>query len=104
MPELLSVSKSGISCSFNIIGMNREKLHELPAKHVDTGMGFERVCAVLQNKSSNYDTDIFMPLINEIVKLSGVKYENEEDKIPMRVIADHIRALTFAIADGAVSR
>lgn len=78
------------------------KLHELPAKHVDTGMGFERVCAVLQNKSSNYDTDIFMPLINEIVKLSGVKYENEEDKIPMRVIADHIRALTFAIADGAV--
>ncbi|MBI5661773.1 MAG: alanine--tRNA ligase [Ignavibacterium album] len=78
------------------------KLHELPAKHVDTGMGFERVCAVLQNKSSNYDTDIFMPLINEIVKISGVKYENEEDKIPMRVIADHIRALTFAIADGAV--
>lgn len=78
------------------------KLHELPAKHVDTGMGFERVCAVLQNKSSNYDTDIFMPLINEIMKLSGVKYEKEEDKIPMRVIADHIRALTFAIADGAV--
>ncbi len=78
------------------------KLHELPAKHVDTGMGFERVCAVLQKKSSNYDTDIFMPLINEIVKISGVKYENEEDKIPMRVIADHIRALTFAIADGAV--
>ncbi len=78
------------------------KLHELPAKHVDTGMGFERVCAVLQNKSSNYDTDIFMPLIDAIVKLSGVKYENEEDKIPMRVIADHIRALTFAIADGAV--
>lgn len=78
------------------------KLHELPAKHVDTGMGFERVCAVLQKKSSNYDTDIFMPLINEIVKISNVKYENEEDKIPMRVIADHIRALTFAIADGAV--
>lgn len=78
------------------------KLHELPAKHVDTGMGFERVCAVLQNKSSNYDTDIFMPLINEIVNISNVKYENEEDKIPMRVIADHIRALTFAIADGAV--
>lgn len=78
------------------------KLNELPAKHVDTGMGFERVCAVLQKKSSNYDTDIFMPLINEIVKISNVKYENEEDKIPMRVIADHIRALTFAIADGAV--
>lgn len=78
------------------------KLHELPAKHIDTGMGFERVCAVLQNKSSNYDTDIFMPLIDEIVKISNVKYEKEEEKIPMRVIADHIRALTFAIADGAV--
>jgi alanyl-tRNA synthetase len=78
------------------------KLHELPAKHVDTGMGFERVCAVLQGKSSNYDTDVFMPLINKMVEISGVKYEKEEDKIPMRVIADHIRTLTFAIADGAV--
>jgi alanyl-tRNA synthetase len=78
------------------------KLHELPAKHVDTGMGFERVCAVLQNKSSNYDTDIFTPLIDEISKLSKISYEKEEDKIPMRVIADHLRALTFAIADGAV--
>lgn len=78
------------------------KLHELPAKHVDTGMGFERVCAVLQNKNSNYDTDVFTPLINEISNLSKIKYESEEDKIPMRVIADHVRALTFAIADGAV--
>ncbi|MFI5237666.1 MAG: alanine--tRNA ligase, partial [Ignavibacteriales bacterium] len=78
------------------------KLHELPAKHVDTGMGFERVCAVLQKKNSNYDTDVFTPLIEEISNLSKIKYEKEEDKIPMRVIADHIRALTFAIADGAV--
>jgi alanyl-tRNA synthetase len=78
------------------------KLHELPAKHVDTGMGFERVCAILQKKNSNYDTDIFAPLITEIVKLSGIEYKKEEDKIPMRVIADHARALTFAIADGAV--
>jgi alanyl-tRNA synthetase len=78
------------------------KLHELPAKHVDTGMGFERVCAVMQKKSSNYDTDVFTPLINEVSKLSKVKYDKEEDRIPMRVIADHIRALTFAIADGAV--
>jgi alanyl-tRNA synthetase len=78
------------------------KLHELPAKHVDTGMGFERVCAILQKKNSNYDTDVFSPLIDEIVKLSAVKYQKEEDKIPMRVIADHARALTFAIADGAV--
>jgi alanyl-tRNA synthetase len=78
------------------------KLHELPAKHVDTGMGFERVCAVLQNKKSNYETDVFTPIIDAIVKLSNVKYDKEEDRIPMRVIADHIRALTFAIADGAV--
>jgi alanyl-tRNA synthetase len=78
------------------------KLHDLPSKHVDTGMGFERVSAVLQKKNSNYDTDIFMPLINKISVLSGVSYNKEEDKIPMRVIADHIRALTFAIADGAV--
>ncbi len=78
------------------------KLHELPAKHVDTGMGFERVCAVLQNKKSNYETDVFTPIIDAVVKLSKVKYDKEEDRIPMRVIADHIRALTFAIADGAV--
>ena len=78
------------------------KLHELPAKHVDTGMGFERVCAVLQNKKSNYETDVFTPIIDAVSKLSKVKYDKEEDRIPMRVIADHIRALTFAIADGAV--
>jgi len=78
------------------------KLNELPAKHVDTGMGFERVCAVLQNKKSNYETDVFTPIIDAVVKLSNVKYDKEEDRIPMRVIADHIRALTFAIADGAV--
>lgn len=78
------------------------KLHELPAKHVDTGMGFERVCAVLQGKGSNYDTDVFMPLINKVSEISKIGYEKEEDKIPMRVISDHIRTLTFAIADGAV--
>ncbi len=78
------------------------KLHDLPSKHVDTGMGFERVCAVMQQKSSNYDTDVFMPLINRISEISDVAYEKEENKIPMRVIADHIRTLTFAIADGAV--
>ena len=78
------------------------KLHDLPAKHVDTGMGFERVCAVLQKKNSNYDTDVFSPLIEKISEISKVKYLREENRIPMRVIADHIRALTFAIADGAV--
>ncbi|MCH7722875.1 MAG: alanine--tRNA ligase [Bacteroidetes bacterium] len=77
-------------------------LHDLPMKHIDTGMGFERMCAVLQNKKSNYDTDVFSPLIEQVVKLSGIKNDSEENKIPMRVIADHIRTLTFAIADGAV--
>ncbi len=77
-------------------------LHELPAKHIDTGMGFERVCAVMQQKQSNYDTDVFMPLINAVSGISLIKYEKEEDKISMRVIADHIRTLTFAITDGAV--
>jgi len=77
-------------------------LHDLPSKHVDTGMGFERVCAVLQNAKSNYDTDVFSPLINAIAKLSGLKYDANETIIPMRVIADHIRTLTFAIGDGAV--
>jgi alanyl-tRNA synthetase len=97
------------------IQYNRDQsgtLHELPAKHIDTGMGFERVCAILQKKSSNYDTDVFLPLINSIANLSGIKYEKdlsgeapaetEENRIAMRVIADHIRALTFAIADGAI--
>lgn len=87
------------------IQYNREpdgKLIELPAKHVDTGMGFERVCAVLQNKNSNYDTDVFSPLINYLINISKTQYDTEENKIPMRVIADHIRTLTFAIADGAV--
>jgi len=78
------------------------ELHDLPMKHIDTGMGFERMCAILQNKKSNYDTDVFSPLIEQIVKLSGMKNDSEENKIPMRVIADHIRTLTFAITDGAV--
>ncbi|MCZ7602454.1 MAG: alanine--tRNA ligase [Melioribacteraceae bacterium] len=77
------------------------KLHDLPAKHVDTGMGFERVCAVLQNKPSNYDTDVFTPIINTIANLSKVEYKKEKDQIAMRVIADHVRTLTFAITDGA---
>ena len=87
------------------IQYNRDEkgtLHELPAKHVDTGMGFERVCAVLQGKLSNYDSDVFTPLIDEISKISGIAYDKEEDKIAMRVIVDHARTLTIAIADGAV--
>jgi len=77
-------------------------LEELPAQHVDTGMGFERICAVLQGKKSNYDTDLFEPLLNEIGELANVTYgEDEQTDIAMRVIADHIRAVCFSIADGA---
>lgn len=86
------------------IQYNRDEegtLHNLSAKHVDTGMGFERIVAVLQNKNSNYDTDIFTLLINKISELSKIKYEGD-NQIPMRVISDHIRALTFAIGDGAI--
>jgi len=73
----------------------------LPAKYVDTGMGFERLCMVLQGKQSNYDTDIFQSLIHEIASLSGKVYGQQADSdIAMRVIADHLRAVCFAIADG----
>ena len=77
-------------------------LENLPAKHVDTGMGFERVCAVLQGKRSNYDTDVFMPIIGAIANVTGRPYKGDADQVAMRVIADHIRMLTFAIADGAI--
>lgn len=76
-------------------------LEQLPNKHVDTGMGFERLCAVLQGKKSNYDTDIFQTIINEISEISGIKYgQNIKTDIALRVIADHLRAVSFAIADG----
>lgn len=77
------------------------KLESLKAKHVDTGMGFERLCMVMQGVQSNYDTDVFTPLLNKIAELSGSKYgDNEKKDIAMRVIADHLRAVSFAIADG----
>lgn len=84
-------------------------LVKLPKQHVDTGMGFERLVRLLQGKSSNYDTDVFMPLINKIEELSGLNYKpvgEDQHKqaltinIAMRVIADHIRAISFSIADG----
>ena len=76
-------------------------LVELPAKHVDTGMGFERLVRVLQGKTSNYDTDVFQPIIQAIAKMSGIEYGKEEKTdVAMRVIADHLRAVSFAIADG----
>ncbi len=76
-------------------------LEALPKKHVDTGMGFERLCMVVQGKKSNYDTDVFQPIIRQIENLSGKKYgKTEEIDIAMRVIADHIRTIAFSIADG----
>jgi len=89
-------------------------LEPLAAKHVDTGMGFERVVAVLQEKTSNYDTDLFLPILNKIAELSpvsdlmsydrpgGSTEETEKRRIAMRVIADHARTVAFAIADGAI--
>jgi len=87
------------------IQFNRKKdgsLEELPARHVDTGMGFERLVRVLQNKTSNYDTDVFTGTITAIEKITGKKYDygNSKEAIAFRVIADHIRAISFTIADG----
>ncbi|HSN50652.1 MAG TPA: alanine--tRNA ligase, partial [Bacteroidales bacterium] len=77
------------------------KLVSLPAKHVDTGMGFERLCMVMQNTKSNYDTDVFQPIIHAIAQKASIRYgENEKTDVAMRVIADHLRAIAFAIADG----
>ncbi|MDX1364446.1 MAG: alanine--tRNA ligase [Arenibacter latericius] len=76
-------------------------LEPLPAKHVDTGMGFERLCMVMQNVRSNYDTDIFTPLIREVETIANAKYgKDEKVDIAIRVIVDHIRAVAFSIADG----
>ena len=76
-------------------------LEPLAAKHIDTGMGFERLCMVMQGKRSNYDTDVFQPLIQEIARRCGKVYgEHEDADIAMRVCADHLRAVSFSIADG----
>ncbi|MGB1308379.1 MAG: alanine--tRNA ligase [Oceanihabitans sp.] len=76
-------------------------LENLPNKHIDTGMGFERLCMVLQNVQSNYDTDVFTPIIREIETITGKDYgKNEKTDIAIRVIADHVRAVAFSIADG----
>ncbi|MBP2284300.1 alanyl-tRNA synthetase [Flavobacterium sp. CG_23.5] len=85
-------------------------LEKLPAQHVDTGMGFERLCMALQGKTSNYDTDVFTPLIEKVEQITGTKYtsnevlnvseEQNQTNIAIRVIVDHVRAVAFAIADG----
>ena len=77
-------------------------LNPLENIYVDTGAGFERICQVLQNKNSNYDTDVFQPIIAQIEKFSGIKYYTDQRGTSHRVIADHIRALTFAISDGGM--
>lgn len=97
-PEVIEV--------WNLVFMQYDRkadrsLTNLPAKHIDTGMGFERLAMALQGKKSNYDTDIFMPLIESVGKRAGVRYkDNEQTDIALRVIVDHIRAIAFAIADG----
>jgi alanyl-tRNA synthetase len=110
--ELVNASHPQVIEIWNNVFMefNRKadgSLEKLPAQHVDTGMGFERLCVVLQGKQSNYDTDVFSPIIEKIEKLSGLKYKSNDHhkqaeivNIGMRVIADHIRAISFSIADG----
>ncbi len=91
---------------WNLVFMQFERrangsLIALPNKHIDTGMGFERLCRAIESKNSNYDSDVFQPIIQFVATKAGVKYaENEKTDIALRVVADHIRAITFTIADG----
>ena len=104
--ELVNADHPQVVEIWNLVFMqfNRKangSLEKLPAQHVDTGMGFERLCMVLQDKKSNYDTDVFTPLIHEIEAITKTKYGEEEEKdIAIRVISDHVRAVAFSIADG----
>ena len=104
--EMVNMSHPQVIEIWNLVFMqfNRKangSLEPLPAKNVDTGMGFERLCMILQGKKSNYDTDVFQPTIARIAALSGKEY-GKDDKcdVAMRVIADHLRAISFSIADG----
>ena len=104
--ELVNKSHHLVIEIWNLVFMqyNRKangSLEPLPQKHVDTGMGLERLCMALQAKKSNYDTDVFQNMISEISRLTGVEYNADgETGVAMRVIADHIRAISFSIADG----
>ena len=107
---MVNAGTSDVIEIWNLVFMQHNRksdgsLDDLPAKCVDTGMGFERVTAILQGKHSNYDTDVFMPLISAVAALAGRPYAPEkapEDAVAMRVIADHLRTLSFAIADGVM--
>ena len=104
--ELVNKDNPQVIEIWNLVFMqfNRKadgSLEPLKAKHIDTGMGFERLCMVMQGKRSNYDTDVFQPLIQELARKAGKTYgQNEQDDIAMRVCADHLRAVSFSIADG----
>ena len=105
-PDTIDLDSEDFTEIWNLvfIQFNRDSegvLHTLPAKHVDTGMGFERVCAILQGVRSSYDTDLFQPLIAAIGDITGKSYIGQ-NKIAMQVVSDHIRALTFAIAEGVL--
>ena len=80
------------------IGVARENYKELPHKNIDTGCGLERLCCVMQGADTNYDTDLFLPIIKKVEAISGVKYTGQ---MAFKVIADHVRTVTFAVADGA---
>ena len=103
--ELVNQSHPQVIEIWNLVFMqyNRKadgSLEGLPARVIDTGMGFERLCMALQGKQSNYDTDVFQPLIQKIATLAGKKYgEDEKADVAMRVIADHVRTISFSIAD-----
>ena len=104
--DLVNKSDPHVIEIWNLVFMQFERkadghLEPLPAKNIDTGMGFERLCAVLQGKNSNYDSDVFTGMLGKIGELSGHKYgESADTDVAMRVIADHIRAISFSIADG----
>ncbi|PID89026.1 MAG: alanine--tRNA ligase, partial [Bacteroidia bacterium] len=104
--ELINKDHPQVIEIWNLVFMQFQRkadgsLEKLPHQHVDTGMGFERLCMAIQGKTSNYDTDVFQPIINTIAKMSRTTYgANEETDIALRVIADHIRTIAFAITDG----
>ena len=104
--KLVNTDNDEVIEIWNLVFMQYERkadghLESLPAKNIDTGMGFERLCMILQNKKSNYETDVFSGLIGQVETFSGHKYaEGGNVEVAMRVIADHIRAIAFSIADG----